>query len=692
MHRGVGATACLLVALAYIGVSSLGMGMGGMDYVHLAATGDGPAGEKGAPPPDDWAGEYTAHHGQGSTAAGRGATNARDHDTSEQGGSDDSDSLEEDDPLTLQRANLTQLLLERSSASTWDGAPWFISSLRYQQRSDEAVLHAYALAAKENPFDVLHDALTSKDPKALASLRPCIEPFYTRAESLRFDEPPEGGVSGVSSPSQKYASTLRYNFTTYVTHGIIKKTSPEHPACQARGVIIGNPATRRIFPGLSKLSCRRYPFGMTKGVDWRAGEYNVLKNIVFYNGDLYSTDGETKVFEWGGHFTALRGLVFQPVEHHAHIVPLPAGVPISEERRVKLGFYQPPVDYHTMWHVIAETVMPMFHSLLPFLVRGERNFTIFQPPPSPKRPYTRLNRLTRRTLRQTRTSHVSCLLSGKKCLETKLGEMVSKVFAQGNFNMEAEKKFAIPVDRMLVGHPTNCMPLWQADGLITASIGGLSAECANMLWLWRAFLLREYRVPFLPALPSPLTPATSYVVWASRRGGWARDIVNEEEIILKIQELGCKVNRTQFSFSFREQFMLLQKATHFVAPHGASLVHTAMLRPHVVAISVDVTYPGFGALVMEVPWLHHFHYKGFLVCNKKHPKNRRGCRVFLRSRKKSKKNDAKVSEHNNNIRLLATSFMQLFNSTFLPLQKLKERLYSNSTHPGHPPGGRLFDA
>ena len=561
-------------------------------------------------------------------------------------------------------AFLTALLMKRSSVSEWLGSMWYTSSLRYMQKSDSLVMDKYVLNADQNPFLLTESALFA--------------PFYARREELEFVE------------GRTYTSVLKYNFTTYSTSGINKMVSAMPPACEALAKMQRAKIQRKYFPMLNTIACRRYPFGNERGLDWRHGEYNLLQNIAVYNGDLYSTDGETKVFEWCGHFTAIRGLVFQPVDHHIKITPLPANVTLNESARISLGVYQPPVDYHTLWHVIVETMMPLFHSVLPYLVRGEHDFTIIQPPPSAARPYTLFSKATRDGLIDTKTENVSCMMSGKRCLETKLGVMMSQIFAKGRFHMENNVHYAIPVTRMMVGHPSNCMPVFAGDGVIQAATGHLSEECAKFLWLWRAFWLKEYNIPW--SRPFPVTTPISeiYVLWASRKGDWARDIVNEDAVIGEMRGWGVYVDVTKFAMPMKEQYTLLQKATHFVAPHGAALLNAVMLKPRAVFISIDILSPPFTSLVMEIPWIHRFHFKGDLVCNKKHPTNRNGrCEVFLRHGKARNKNNAKTSEHNNNIHINQTNFLQMFNSTLMDLDHIKQSLYNVSEESAIPANGSV---
>eukprot|EP00754_Rhynchopus_humris_P001876 Rhum_TRINITY_DN11065_c1_g1::Rhum_TRINITY_DN11065_c1_g1_i1::g.42202::m.42202 len=558
-------------------------------------------------------------------------------------------------------------VVERANPRNWLAGPWYTSSLM-GQRDELELLSEPLFNTRANPFSMV-DNLTMFEP--FASRLADVAPF-------------------LAAPAHDYTyERVLSNGTRLAASGVLRVKATRHPACELRTGARANDAVSYVSP-VRYMRCRKYPWSVTSTrksafLSWDDGHYNVVRNVVWWNGDLYSADNETKHLDFMGQVMTLRLLNFQPSENELVIPPLPSNVTIRRDKYQAVGVYQPLADWATMWHTLSEQMMPMFHAALPFFLGGQK-VAVFQPPPSRKRDWSLgYYRMPKKVRRKNKGKH-SCMNAGKKCMDTTFGRVLLNNVAKSGFYMDEAYDYAVPVGAMLVGNPGTCIPAWGAEGAVLSSVGMVSPECAKLMFLWRAYFLKEFDIPYPSPHPLVMPAHQAVVLWGTRKGAWAREILNEDSVIRLIRERNVTVKVATFAQPLSAQYALLQQATHMVAPHGATLVHFAMLRPRSRAISIDVTWPPFSGTITEVPWIHRFHFRGTLACNPKDPMNykrmRKGrrCKVFRRSVKGSRRNTGLRSEHHNNIEIEEPAFMQMFDSTLLPLDAMRVKLANNITY------------
>ena len=466
--------------------------------------------------------------------------------------------------------------------------------------------------------------------------------------------------------------------------------SDVHPTCFSHEEIHASGRSVRL-PYSTKWGCKRYPYGTRGGVPWRTGTYEVMSDMVYFGGDTRVARGRHRSpvdvrVQTNAIFTSMKGMFTQPIEADRVFSMVPPYA--SAGKRREYGYYLPPTDYSTMWHTLTEVLMPAFHAALPVLLQGH-TLSLFQTTPHQDRTLDTPGSPMLTLLRKMRMDHLSCAASPATCMHTPFGEMAKSQLARGGFFMNASTApgATVSVGRMIIGHPQHCVPIWGSDGVVNAAARRLPQECVKMLWLWRQFFLQSNGVPLMPMHPLPHAPRSSLMLWASRnKDGWARRILNEADVLAKVEEMGVAVVPTFFNTSLRDQARLLQEATHYVCPHGAGLLHSVLLRPGSVLISLDVVFPPFTGMVVEPPWLNVFHFAATLECNMRDKvntarhargrpvKNKLECLIFRKPRKERHKHHHLRGEHNNDLSLRVGPFLRLVNATFEDLEGMKGRL------------------
>jgi hypothetical protein len=237
-------------------------------------------------------------------------------------------------------------------------------------------------------------------------------------------------------------------------------------------------------------------------------------------------------------------------------------------------------------------------------------------------------------------------------------------------------------DELYVGYPTHCEPLWGPDPVLINTSTLLRAgngtrrgtsmarlaveECDLLLWIARDVLVRAAAsalgAPFASAdvAVREKTPAPPLVLFASRRGDWARDVVNEDEFLSGIDAFiharfcgtnedqqpaelhprcractpvpggrRCHVRVARFGGPLERQIAtVLDGATIFVAPHGANILPSLFLPANAALITLDSLPEGFYPYGVCPSWLHWRRVVTDRVCNRRLDANRGGrCRV-----------------------------------------------------------------
>ena len=492
-------------------------------------------------------------------------------------------------------------------------------------------------------------------------------PWYI--SSLWHDDPvfpcesSETQLAGVLKLKETYAKITSLEDVTLV--------SPVHPTYVAHAGMLANGTLSLRVPHSEKWSYEKRPFLRSGGTDYRRGTYQVVTSLAYHKGELYGMSSATRTVRFAGIFTTVGGLWGQPMTRKLILRPSPT---IHFSETISLGVYLPANDYSALWHFIAETMFPIFHAVLPIIHAegGTQRIAILQETRIPNG--KRIKQGMIELMVKSKRALDSCHISPSECLRTELGKMLLSFVSGRVFN--SKRSSSVHIKRMIIGLPTTCVPIWGNDGFVQAAAGVSSPECTAVSWLWRKHWLHHYNLPgYGRRVPSPIVPQESHFVWASRKHAWARRIINEDDVLERIASTGARVTATDFKMTMKEQFRMLQGATHFVAPHGAALVHAMALPRGAVFISIDVSHPPFTGLVSEVAWIHTFHFKGTLECAKSQQEvNSTECKIFRRPPDSQHKNSFSKSEHNNHISVPIRPFMRLVDATFAPLEDLRHSL------------------
>lgn len=218
-----------------------------------------------------------------------------------------------------------------------------------------------------------------------------------------------------------------------------------------------------------------------------------------------------------------------------------------------------------------------------------------------------------------------------------------------------------------VGNPTHCEPLWGGDphyAEIVAqrhSIRGNTNEVGrgdggnhqladqrsiNSSIPMETFIssymscqgaLRAFRTTFVelasrltPVALLPLSISTQtpvHIVLTSRKGDWARQLLDEDELVHMLSNhvaarypRGSTVRAIKFGGSLAEQLdvqLNIASTTIFIGNHGANLLNSIFLRPNSGLITLSLRNPGFYPFSLFPEWLHVRDLVTEQMCNRR---------------------------------------------------------------------------
>jgi hypothetical protein len=210
---------------------------------------------------------------------------------------------------------------------------------------------------------------------------------------------------------------------------------------------------------------------------------------------------------------------------------------------------------------------------------------------------------------------------------------------------EAQERSRKPVlfRELIVGYPTMCEALWGPDAIMVDRASHLGARqlledeevllCQRMMWDFRGLLLAASGVPSSADAPVVVGggkgPKAAHVrvFFASRKGDWARYIVNEDEVIAAVSKHiasrygtegdgEAKVTVRRLGGDFAKQVRDVHEGhTIFISNHGANIIPALYMRPNSGLITLDVTTMGFFPFALCPSWLHWRRLHIDLVCN-----------------------------------------------------------------------------
>jgi hypothetical protein len=343
----------------------------------------------------------------------------------------------------------------------------------------------------------------------------------------------------------------------------------------------------------------------------------------------------------------------------SHLSLLPPGfAPVRD-----LGYWLPPTDFVSAYHVFVEVVFAMFTALFrsnanrrvshtPALIVTER------PPGSQgqRRPATYvgsschfgadacLGNVWSSLARVVATYGFAAGSSrgpdfaSPSLLGARLGEDPAEDWIVGLRSPQEEAVRPPQLIRELhVGYPTMCEPLWGPDALFVdrASMLGLRqlanspavVACQRALWAFRRTLVLAAGVGKEDLPVTPAEPIRIFI--ASRAEDWARRVVNEADVASRIEQHvratypdrlppggGPVVQVMSVGGPAERQLRsVLTGATVFIGNHGANLNNLLYLRPNAGLITLDVMEIGFLPWPMAPHWLHWRRMQIEQACN-----------------------------------------------------------------------------
>lgn len=221
------------------------------------------------------------------------------------------------------------------------------------------------------------------------------------------------------------------------------------------------------------------------------------------------------------------------------------------------------------------------------------------------------------------------------------------------------------IRRLLVGNPTHCEPLWGGDPMYAEllaqrhSIRGSDSsqhqvlssaqrpasiekavllefnrsyeDCQSTLQAFREFFVEhvvesqnrlQSRSPLIVAQDTPVR-----IVLTSRKGDWARQLLDEDEIVALLRAhlqsryaAGSSVRVVKFSGGLKDQLvdqLILMDTTIFIGNHGANLLNSIFLRPNAGVITMSLRNPGFYPFSLYPQWLHVRDLVAEQMCNRR---------------------------------------------------------------------------
>ena len=233
------------------------------------------------------------------------------------------------------------------------------------------------------------------------------------------------------------------------------------------------------------------------------------------------------------------------------------------------------------------------------------------------------------------------------------------------------------IRRLLVGNPTHCEPLWGPDAFYVEAAAAEVKEtesfrdCQRLLFGFRTFYLKwafgygvEEHAPYGFDIPIQYDKQRAgdqiEVLFATRKGDWARFITNEDFLIARVRRhLVSKypaaliaqdpernvvdgVRAVKFANGTLESQIrdVNERTTIFLTNHGANIVPSLYMRPNAGLITMSLSSPGFYPFSVYPTWLHWRDIEIDQVCNRRlFPKQ---CKLSAANNNDNKVNDQQM--------------------------------------------------
>ena len=577
---------------------------------------------------------------------------------------------------------------------------------------------------------------SSEDQRPSAVLRRQQHPRQTAQERQHQQS------SSSSTGSSRHATS---------TSQVYQLRSLAHPACLAEKLIrerrAGGAGNAEYWKGYVKpeWNCFKHGGHFSPGFPRGAATPRfILKSVVYADGEFFivsdkltgddvsasltlASSGKMKL-QFGAYFSMVSGdwpqAVTDSLELRVISLRQLAALKAEDGRehiRAALGYFQPPTDFLSTYHVVVETVFPTFHALYDFqqrqrvnqddasLANGKREKLLL--PPLAVQAVT-----SRPVFSRYGFKNMSCR-DGPRCLGTVWGSMYlnllggddlqrrqdmlyRQVYGLGPDDVQLRyvtasasrgqqqrlpsgRSSLLMFDQLIVGNPTHCEPLWGPDPFYAAAFSGdhrdlrgssnpvhgelldrtfglnnsaVSSfreagdfmpsyiECQRVLYGFRSYFIAQSAADV--GLRSALVTLSQahvnndrdpiQVVFTTRKGDWARQLTNEDEIVEAIRRhLPRLASLASKNFSPRREATLLvvkfrgnlseqlfqqldvTRSTIFVGNHGANLLNSVYLRPNAGVVTLSLRNPGFWPFAVFPSWLHWRDIVIEHVCNRR---------------------------------------------------------------------------
>lgn len=363
--------------------------------------------------------------------------------------------------------------------------------------------------------------------------------------------------------------------------------SAEHPTCLGCVHYKSIHHSQPLEKSHKDCGCYKHGGHYNPGYPRDKGTYLTLHNVIWFEGKIYAEISTPRKLYYSGHFTMVSGNWPQLVVNEVEVLPLselPAS-PMNRTKEADVAYLQPPTDFLSVYHVQVETTLPMWHRLLDRIISGTPTFAFTSRPKHTRYGF------------KPQSCH-----EGAVCLQTLWGKMYTMALGGPSYLVGLEKDpISYRVRSLRVGNPTHCEPLWGPDAWYTnvtsTSLLPMLPECHNLFSQFKMFYAKAAGV--IEPLMIPIGPQDlGRILFVSRRGAWARHIVNEEELLVQLRAVyPGLVDVIQFKGNLTEQLVPLTSTGVMIAGHGAGLFQSIYLRPGAGIVTLSLYYPGFYPLV-----------------------------------------------------------------------------------------------
>eukprot|EP00759_Apiculatamorpha_spiralis_P051914 PhF_6_TR5543/c0_g1_i1/m.7901 len=398
------------------------------------------------------------------------------------------------------------------------------------------------------------------------------------------------------SPPPSKASSNRFEVITHY--------SLPHPTCLSCVQWKQNHNGKPLQKELGKCGCHKHGGHYNPGYARMNGTYLTLRNVVWYQGKCYADVRSPQKLYYSGHFTMVSGNWPQLVFTEFDVFPL-KNLKDKQSKSfepIEVAYYQPPTDFMSVYHVQVEVTLPMWHRLRERIMERKPTLVLTQRP----------------TFTRYGFKPGSCN-EGPVCLKTLWAQMYGMAVGGiqqivGLDSTEQQKPFMIK--ELYVGNPTHCEPLWGPDAWYNYNEFNAEfrksdpalADCHQLFRSWKEFYIRMT----LGDSSRLLTPLQSNsplrILYVTRKGAWARHLVNEEDLINRLEQQylneGLRVDVVYFKGNLSKQLAPLTETTIFIGGHGAGLFQSLYLRKGAGVITLSVMDPGFYPLLTIPNWLY----------------------------------------------------------------------------------------